>query len=100
MEVKMSTIHTSSEGAFSGAKLLASSPGKILAILASHAESASQTLSFYDGLNASANLLFRLHLPAGGTPRHLAFQPDYAPSFRLGLYVDAGACNVYVSWIA
>ena len=96
----MPTIHTTSEGAFSGAKLLASAPGKILAILASHAESASQTLSFYDGLNASAALLFRLHIPAGSTPRHLVFPSEAAPSFRLGLYVEAGACHVHVSWIS
>ena len=96
----MSTTHTTSEGAFRGGKLLASTPGKILAILASHAESASQTLSFYDGLNASAALLFRLHIPAASTPRHLVFPPGYSPSFRLGLYVDAGSCDVHVTWIS
>jgi len=96
----MSTVHTNNEGTFSGARLLASAPGRILAILASHAESASQTLSFYDGLNASTSLLFRLHIPPGSTPRYLVFPVHSAPSFRLGLYVEAGACTVHISWIA
>jgi hypothetical protein len=96
----MSTVHTDREGTFSGAKLLASTPGRILAILASHDESAGQTLNFYDGLNASAVLLFRLHIPPGSTPRYLVFPAHCAPSFRLGLYVEAGACHVHMSWIA
>jgi hypothetical protein len=91
---------TSRLAAGSDPRILHSGPGQVCYLLFSHAESAAQAVTLYDGLNPSAEVLLKLHVPAGVEPILLIFPPSLYPRFSLGLTVDPGGCEVFVCTLA
>lgn len=71
----------------------------MLSLLASHGEVAAETISFYDGMDASGTKLLQVVIPAGVAPVLLEFKP-YSINFTIGLYVDPGACKLFLERVA
>lgn len=96
----MPHIHAGKSQFCSQARLLHSGAGKVLALSASHCDSAAQSITLYDGLSPAAPLLWRLWLRAGGEAIFIQF-PTAAPlEFELGLFIEPSACVAHLITIA
>jgi hypothetical protein len=94
----MSKIQSDAQNFVSSApRTLHSGQGKLLAILASHDQSASQQVILYDGTNSFSPVLLSLHIPANCPPVHLVFSQAEPLRFWQGLTVDPGLCELHLT---
>jgi len=93
----MSTLHNTYKNFFpagSGAATVHTTPGQLLAILATTAASAD-TITLYDSSTASGDVLITLHLRPD-TPLQI-FTPENIPlAFWKGLTIDPSASHVFL----
>jgi hypothetical protein len=73
-------------------------PGKgvLIAMLISHSESTTQTVSLYDNNDPSGDVLLAIKVVVGQSPYYLEFPARYPLVFMNGLAVDPGLCDVQV----
>ena len=93
----MSTLHNTYKNFFpagSGAATVHTTPGLLLAILASTA-AASDTITLYDSSTTSGDVLLTMHLRPDAPVR--LFTPENMPfTFWKGLTVDPSASHVFL----
>jgi hypothetical protein len=70
--------------------------GYLAAVIVSHAESATQTVTFFDGHDTGGDVILVLQVASQRSPMYLAFSSRYPVRFDHGLTVDPGNCEVFV----
>jgi hypothetical protein len=85
-------------GTLAGGSFALAGPGKLLAVLLSHAEASPQTVTFYDDTAApsAGNELLVVHVAPEQCPCYLAFPRDLPLQFSTGLALDPGTCDVHL----
>ena len=77
-------------------KVVHSTEGALLGIVASHGETTAQTVILYDNSAASGDVLLKVTLPASCAPVSIFFPERVPLRFVTGLAVTPGKCNVFV----
>ena len=98
------TIHTGTLWSGPGLSGGASNPlhshaGRILAVLVSHAETTTQTLTFYDATSLPSpldNEVLVLHVAPEQCPYYLRFARDEGIPFTTGLHLAGANCDVHL----
>lgn len=93
----MATLYDRSNGyAGQETKIIHSGDGALLAIIISHAEATTQTVTLYDGINVSSTVLATFQVAPDRSPAYVEFPDDFPLRFTDGLTVEAGNCYVNV----
>jgi len=88
-------VYNGLEGYETAAGLVQSGSGNVQFILVSHAEAAAETVTLYDGLDATNPILLQLKINPGLGIQFVRFEP-WPLRFLDGLYINPGSCEVYV----
>jgi hypothetical protein len=85
-------------GAIAGGSFALTGPGKLLAVLLSHAETSTQTVTFYDDTSAPSpgNEILVVHVAPEHCPCYLTLPRDLPLQFSTGLSLDPGLCDVHL----
>lgn len=93
----MATIIADKSGYVSGsARCVYPGKGVLVALMISHSESTTQTVSLYDNNDPSGDVLLAIKVAAGQSPYYLEFPARYPMVFMTGLAIDPGLCQVQV----
>lgn len=77
------------------AKNIISGRGSIIAILISHSQTSAQSVTLYDGISVSGDVLVKIHVAPEQSPAWIILPDNYPLRFSNGLTVDPGDhCDV------
>lgn len=73
-----------------------SAPGRLIAVLISHAQAGVQSAIFYDNTAAAGTVILTINIDPTRCPYYVEFPRDQAIPFSTGLHVNQGNCDVNV----
>jgi hypothetical protein len=74
-----------------------SAAGRLFALVISHAETTTQTVTLFDDTSGTAgNEIAQIHVNPGQSPTSINFNREHGIAFATGLYLVATNCDVLI----